>query len=637
MEKQSLLTSLTQFPKMKVLMKRLRITLGKTVATCMLAFLSASGASGFEPPDADLAREAPDPDVCDLSVWKEIKPGIHSGFGSIDVAYSKSLPPGGDVTESIKLQGWKGERVHCMLLVWSAESGETISIKAGGFSGDHGKIDDKSTSVSVIGYVLTDEFPGGNDRRDQSGFPVHLKPDLLTEANRFTMITPGTRPVWIAVDIPPGTPAGIYQGTVSRRSASGTVSHPITLDVLDRSLPPPPAWSFQLDLWQNPFAVARYHGVELWSKEHCELLRPLLQKLANAGQKCITTTLLDKPWGVGGNFDPHRTMIDWTRKADGTWKYDFSAFDQYVSLAMECGIKDQINCYSMVPITNRVSWFDEKTSKTIEMEVFPGTEAYENLWREFIIAFRAHLREKGWLDKTAIGLDEREEGEMKSMIGFLKRTAPEFKITMAGFYYEAVNSSFDEFSSNWRHIERIAGGVMKSRKQSGLKTTYYVACCIPKPNNFTFSPPAESCYEGWFAAAMGFDGFLRWAYNSWPENPEVDSRFTRWPSGDTYLVYPGARSSVRFERIREGIQDYEKIRILREELAGNPSAEAAAGRKKLDDFLKAIDSNTLDQRSAADVVNEGKSLVYKAAIGACSADPTRKASVPRINPFPSAN
>jgi len=52
-------------------------------------------------------------------------------------------------------------------------------------------------------------------------------------------------------------------------------------------------------------------------------------------------------------------MIDWTKKKDGSWKYDYSAFDQYVSLAMECGIKKQISYYKMGPIRNQFSWFDE--------------------------------------------------------------------------------------------------------------------------------------------------------------------------------------------------------------------------------------------------------------------------------------
>ena len=66
------------------------------------------------------APEPSDPDKHDLSAWKNVKPGIHSGFGSIDVAWSKSIPPVGGDAEEIKLQGWKGERVNCMLLVWSA-------------------------------------------------------------------------------------------------------------------------------------------------------------------------------------------------------------------------------------------------------------------------------------------------------------------------------------------------------------------------------------------------------------------------------------------------------------------------------------------------------------------------------------
>jgi hypothetical protein len=596
-------------------MKNMKIALLKKIVFSILLIISVCGISIGNLKKTDLKTEPADPETYDLSVWKTIKPGIRSGFGSTDITYSKSVPPAGSIPGSITLHGWKGERVNCMLLIWSAGSSGSISIKASGFRSDRGEINEKRTSVSVVRYVLTDEFPGGNDRSDKGKFPVHLKPDLLSKSNSFTIDTPGTRPVWISVDIPAEAPAGIYKGTISRQSASGTVNHEITLEVQNRLLPAPSEWSFHLDLWQNPFAVARYHGVELWSKEHLELLRPLLKKLADAGQKCITATLIDKPWGDGaGNgpcFDPYGTMISWTRKRNGIWEYDYSAFDQYVSLAMECGINKQINCYSMVPISNKFTWFDQETSKNIVKELFPGTAEYENIWRNFLVDFKAHLKKKGWLNKTAIALDEREQDEMKKMFRFLKETAPEFKIAMAGFYYEDINPSIYDFSSNWRHTGKISGDVLESRKKSGLKTTYYVACMIPKPNNFTFSLPSESCYEGWFASAMGFDGFLRWAYNSWPENPTIDSRYTRWPSGDTYLVYPDALSSIRFERLREGIQDYEKIRILRKELTENTSKKAVDVREKLINFMNSINTKTLDNKSAADVINEGKNLVFE--------------------------
>ena len=588
-----------------------KLTAGKLFLFAVLSFAFDTGKY------PELPDEPADPDTYDLSVWEKVKPGIHSGFGSTDIAWSKSVPPEQNITETIKLQGWRGERVNCQLLVWSKGRTENININPSELKCENGKIDKNDIAVSMVRYVLTDAFPGGNDRKDKLKFPVHLKPDLLSETNSFKIENKETRPVWISVKIPANAVPGTYKGTVSRQSASGTVNHEIVLEVLNKTLPAPSEWSFHLDLWQNPYAVARYHGVKLWSKEHVELLKPLLKKLADAGQKCITTTLIDKPWGgddgTGPCFDSYGSMINWTRLKNGKWKYDYMVFDQYVQLAMECGIKGQINCYSMVPISNKFTWFDEETSKTVMEEAFPGTETYENIWRGFLADFSSHLREKGWLNITAIGLDEREEEEMTKLFGFLKKTAPEFKIAMAGFYYKDINPSIYDFSSNWRHTPVLAGNVIESRKKSGLKTTYYVACMIPRPNNFTFSPPSESCYEGWYASAKGFDGFLRWAYNSWPENPIVDSRYIRWPSGDTFLVYPDALSSIRFERLREGIQDYEKIRILRKELAESTSPEADAARERLDNFLRSIDSKTLDKRSAAEVINEGKQLLYEIA------------------------
>ena len=548
----------------------------------------------------------------EISAWKTIKPGVHTGFGSTDIAYSKNIPPTGKLGESINLQGWKGERINCLLLVWSAEKKDEVIVRASPFRNSDHQLDKGITSISTVNYVLSNEFAGGCGTRDLDKSPSQMSPDLLKKANKFGINSQETKPVWIAVEIPPQAPPGVYKGNISVESTSGTVNHAITLEVINKSLPAPSAWSFHLDLWQNPYAVARFNGVKLWSQEHIKLLKPLLTMLAQAGQKCITTTLIEDPW-AGQTFDPYGSMIKWVKKADGTWSYDYSVFDLYVNLAMESGIKEQINCYSMVPVGNKFSWFDEKSSKTITIESIPGTKAYEDMWTSFLRDFKAHLKAKGWLNKTAIALDEREEEEMEKMFVFLKETAPELKISMAGFYYGKINPAIYDFSSNWRHVDTLAGDVIDARRRSGLKTTYYVACGIPKPNNFTFSPPAESCYEGWFASAMGFDGFLRWAYNSWPENPLLDSRFIRWPSGDTYLVYPNAQSSVRFERLREGIQDYEKIRILRKELAEHPSRKAAAAREELNNFMGSINTKTLDKRSAADVINEGKKLLAEIA------------------------
>jgi len=428
---------------------------------------------------------------------------------------------------------------------------------------------------------------------------------MLDDTNTFNLPGMQTRPVWISIQIPPETKPGNYNIKVTGISDTDTVNHNINLEVQDKLLPSPSEWSFHLDLWQNPYAVARYHKVQLWSQEHLNLLRPLLTMLAQAGQKCITTTIIPQPWG-GQTYDPY---VTWIKNSDGFWDYDYSVFDQYVQLAIDCGIDDQINCYSMVPWSNKFSWFDQDSGTYVTGEAMPGSDEYKNIWKPFLNDFKAHLLEMGWFEKITIALDERGHDEMRNMFNFLSESAPDFKVAMAGHFFGDLNTLIYDFSYNWSNISEDTRKVVETRKKEKKVTTYYVACGVPQPNTFTFSPPYESCYIGWLASAIGFDGFLRWAYNSWPENPLADSRFIKWPSGDTYLVYPGAKSSIRFEKLIEGIQDYEKTRILKQELSLNPSMEAAEAEIRIRSYLSGINSNILDSIPANVITGNGRRML----------------------------
>lgn len=184
------------------------------------------------------------------------------------------------------------------------------------------------------------------------------------------------------------------------------------------------------------------------------------------------------------------------------------------------------------------------------------------MWRPFLRDFEAHLDAKGWLGKSCVAMDERSPETMDAAIGLLRSAAPGLGIAMADNH--ASYKRYTDLDDVCVQIDcRVADEDLARRRRDGLLTTYYVCCSSAFPNTFTFSEPWEAVYMAWFAAACGYDGMLRWSYNSWPADPVRDSRFTAWPAGDTYLVYPDARSSIRFERLREGIQDYEKIRILR--------------------------------------------------------------------------
>src|SRR2546422_9034713 len=140
--------------------------------------------------------------------------------------------------------------------------------------------------------------------------------------------------------------------------------------------------------------------------------------------------------------------------------------------------------------------------------------------------------------------------------------SPKWKITYAGDWHPELDHLLDDYSpiiTSEPSVQEVG-----ARSARGSTTTYYVCCTPQKPNTFVFSPPIEARYIGWYSAAYGYDGFLRWAYDAWPADPVRDARHTLWPAGDAFLVYPGANSSIRFEKLREGIVDYEKIRILRE-------------------------------------------------------------------------
>ena len=107
------------------------------------------------------------------------------------------------------------------------------------------------------------------------------------------------------------------------------------------------------------------------------------------------------------------------------------------------------------------------------------------------------------------------------------------------------------------------------------------------------------------AHTMGFL-MLRWAYNSWAADPQYDSRFGKWIGGDTYLVYPFNRSSVRFEKLIDGIEVAEKVRQLRREGVDVSEVEAVLQKIRdtdITDYNLPWDKIISDARKALDEVS----------------------------------
>src|SRR5690606_32614433 len=224
----------------------------------------------------------------------------------------------------------------------------------------------------------------------------------------------------------------------------------------------------------------------------------------------------------------------------------------------------------------------------------------------------AHLKQKGWLEITYLGINENPLDITLAAANFIKAHSKDWKITYAGNSHPELKAILDDYSP-------VIGSeaprdVVRDRSDAGLTTTFYVCCTPAQPNNFVFSPQVESTYIGWYAAAYGYNGFLRWAYDAWPADPLRDARHTFWPAGDCFLVYPGGVSSIRFEKLREGIVDFEKIRILKEEARRstnrNTKKSLAALEQHLESFIGDEDYNkrVYDVDTMTDAVAKGKKL-----------------------------
>ena len=504
---------------------------------------------------------------------EEPETGLGGGIGTTDLRY----PPEGPIeglrpfTDGIDLAAWRGERVNAQLVLQADASHENVRFRPSAVVSDASRI---VIEPRFVRYTLADGKPQG---------------DILDDARSLPLPAGRNRPVWIQLDVPADAAPGEYRGELAIDSDAAGVTVPLRLRVLPAVLPPPERWSFHLDLWQHPQAVARWHDVPAWSDAHLALLEPSMKRLAAAGQKTITCAIIEEPWN-GQTYDHFPTMIEWRKKADGTWHYDYSVFDRWVGFMSErCGMAQaRIHCYSMLPWSLKFRYFDEAEKRNVDLALQPGTTAFDEFWGRFLEDFTRHLKSKGWLERTRIAVDERPDAQMRGAISTLAKHAPELQVASAINHPSDLLKDVDDMSPIINHTDRFPRQLLDERRAAGHKTTFYVCTHPPVPNTFTFSPPAESEWLPLFAAANGFDGFLRWAWHSWVENPLVSTDFTSWPSGDCFLVYPGDRSSLRFERLRDGIETFEKIRLLRGHAAKSPTPALKQGLEELDKALAGL-------------------------------------------------
>ncbi len=544
--------------------------------------------------------------------WKNEAPGMHVAFGSEDELYFRTeVPPIIEDKSSLwEATGWRGERLNTQIVIWCRDTLQQVRFKINDLKNEEGGLlSRENVHLNKVCYVIAN-YPYGSDEPNCSPTPYKsgfLMPDRFETFDRFDVPAKTVRPVWVSVNIPADAKPGIYSGSIVVNAKSYHAVLTVKIKVMKQILPPPHEWHYRLDLWQNPWIIADYYHVKPWGEAYKMLLKKHLKLYADAGGTYITTYGVYSPWG-DNEYGIEKGMIKWIKKKNGSWKFDYHIFDQYIELAMSLGIDKAITIYTPLPYNSRFRYMDEATGDYVYEWWPPNSDKFRTGWNSFLNGLRSHLEKKGWYQKAYIGLNESALSETLAAIKAIKANSKDWKITYAGNWHKELDTLVNDYCFLYGNEATVES--VKARAARGQTTTYYVCCTPAKPNTFLFSPPIEGRWISWYAAAHGYNGFLRWAYDSWPEDPMRDGRFGSWAAGDCYLVYPGGNSGIRFEKLREGIADYEKIRIIRKLAAGSSDKKVKKLMIAFDAYLQTFNKEKVfNEDSLRNNISKGIKMI----------------------------
>ena len=210
-------------------------------------------------------KELPDPVTPSEKEWAAVKtPQVQ--WGNTDTRYAKHVVPMIQSQKSVTLEGWRGEKLHAQAVVWTGTDLEGLNYSLSEFKNSKGDVLPASAfSGGFVRYVMTDEL--NKDGRGACGYrPDHSIYDSLLVADpidhlltSMPMEAKSTQAIWINCQIPQTVSPGVYRGTVEVKDGDQRLSTlKMDIKVSSRVLPAPSEWAYHLDLWQSPYAVARY-------------------------------------------------------------------------------------------------------------------------------------------------------------------------------------------------------------------------------------------------------------------------------------------------------------------------------------------------------------------------------------------
>lgn len=504
--------------------------------------------------------------------------------GDQDVAASGTLPDGAPLALTLA----PGSRTSVQLVVTASEDG-AVDLDARGVS---------DWSASLVQRIsLVEE--GGAATGERTIDPLTPLPARIVAGD--------PRSIWATVSVPSDAVAGVHEDALRIRVGGRTVaSFPLRLTVLGPRLTALEDRQFTLDLWWHPDAIADRAGLTVFSEEHWQACRPYLKDLASRGQRVVNTVITEDPWLIedGAKTVPqtashYASLVEWSWDGDD-FTFDFTHFDRCVREHERAGITGPIHLFAMIQfrLDQRLTYTDTRSGKHMVETVELGDARYREGWGAFLTAMHTHLVDRGWWDRAALSFDERPKELMDAVYAVIHDVAPMWD----GRTALAANSLAEAdiahvISFNHSFLADVPAETIRDRRAAGEPTLFYTYYSPVRPNTVTASPPMSARMLGWEVARYDLDGYLRWTYNSWPKDVFAHPSH-RYGQGDEYIVYPGADgpiSSLRWESLRDGVDDAEVLRLLREK---DPQL--------LTDLLADLPADDADRREAWWAMLEGR-------------------------------
>jgi len=512
-------------------------------------------------------------------------PGLETWF--VD-SLMKVFPSDARGTEGIRIPEFRGARTQHLSVQLAIRSSHPLHDVRAEVKPLEGGARGRIASVEVhrVGYVVVGSHTPDCPPGELVGVAPGWYPDPL-EDFPFDLEANHTTPIWVTIHVPADAATGVYEGSIVMRARERVIArNPFRVRVVGASVPE--EMSLKLTNWftLDDKTSRQFYGVAAFSPEWWSLVSNVARVLAAYRQNVIMTPLL--------------TLIQ-PRVEGGSLAYDFTNFDRWVETFKQAGaigyiegshLLDRAGSYD-APLL--VPTFQIVDGKPQAASLPPDDSRVEAFLSKFLASLYAHLKDRGW-DKLYLQhvLDEAHGNEVPyygrfaALIHRQMPGVPTIDAVDAAQMPEVLQTNCDVWIPQLGRFDDQMP-LINQRLESGHSVWYYT-CLYPQKkylNRLMDFPLVKVRLLPWLDFRYGFTGFLHWGGNYWTPNPMldtqpvIDNNTELLPPGDAFIVYPDRehrtfRSSIRFETMRSGIEDYEMLKALK---ARDPAAadQIAAG------------------------------------------------------------